>query len=586
MIKQLLRLWNHLSKLRRRQFLLLLIWLLAASAVEMASIGAVVPFLGAMLGPEQFMHKPFMVPFINLFGLKRPSELLLPLTVIFCAAVVLSGALRFGLLRAQTRLSHEVGADISTSIYRRTLYQPYITHLMRNSSDLISGITIKANNVVHLALLPAFGIVTSAVMVGAILIVLMMINAAIALTCLMSLAGIYVCVIWFVRRRLAQSSERISIESSRVVRALQEGIGGIRDVSIDGTQEFYCEIYKGADVPLRSAYANVALITNAPRFGVESLALCVVAILAYIQAGQPGGLIAAMPVIGAFALGAQRLLPISHQAYSAWSSIKGFEHSLGDALDLLDQPVLQGSQSTEIALPFDYSIKLNDVSFRYTDYGNPVLKNLTLEIKKGARIGFIGATGSGKSTLIDLIMGLLNPDNGGIFVDGIRIDNLNSKSWQKHISHVPQDIFLTDATIAENIAFGVEPKDIDYSRVRVAARRAQIGLDIESWTSKYQTIVGERGVRLSGGQRQRIAIARAFYKDTDVIVLDEATSALDTVTEEAVMHSISQLEKRVTLLVIAHRISTLKNCDLIVELSRGEIKRVVGYKELVSNNIN
>lgn len=580
MVNQLLRLWRHLEASRRWQFSQLLLLLIVASVVEMASIGAVLPFLGAMLEPERLMHKPFLQPIVHALGIVEPSELLMPLTALFCATVVVSGFLRLSLLRAQTRLSHNVGADISLGIYRRTLYQPYIKHLMRNSSELISGITTKANNVVHLALLPAFGILTSGVMLIAILVVLIFVDWKVALACLLGLSIIYLGVIWLVKQQLAIASKRISVESTRVIKALQEGLGGIRDVLIDGTQEAYCETYKSSDTPLRKAYADVALITSAPRFGIEALAMVVIALFAYIQVTQSEGLVGALPVIGAFALGAQRMLPVIQQGYSAWSSIKGFQNSLDDALELLELPLPERSTSSN-ALSFKNSIKLEKLGFRYSDDSPFVLKELTLEIRKGSRVGIVGTTGGGKSTLLDVVMGLLQPTTGGLFVDEVRIDDSNSRLWQMHISHVPQAIYLSDATIAENIAFGLHPNEIDQQRMQRAAHMAQIGQDIELMEQKYQTLVGERGVRLSGGQRQRIGIARALYKQSDVIILDEATSALDEHTEAAVMRSIDQLDNTNTVLIIAHRKSTLKNCDMFIELRDGKVALVDTYNDLM-----
>lgn len=580
MIVQLLRLWRHLDAPRRWQFIQLMILLIVASVAEMASIGAVLPFLGALLEPAQLMQKPMLHSLIITLEIVQPSELLLPLTVLFCTISVLSGFLRLSLLRAQIRLSHSVGADISVSIYRRTLYQPYIRHLMRNSSELISGITTKANNVVHLALLPAFGILASGVMLTSILLILVFIDWFVTLACLFGLSVIYAGVIWLVRRRLDYASQRISTESTMVIKALQEGLGGIRDVLIDGTQETYCTIYRLSDIPLRDAYAEVAVITSAPRFVVEALAMIVIALFAYTQVGQTAGLVGVIPVIGAFALGAQRMLPIIQQGYSAWSSIKGFSNSLDDALALLDQP-LPVHLGRPPALPFRYSIRLQNLGFRYFADGPLVIDGLNLEVKKGSRIGFVGATGGGKSTLLDVVMGLLQPSSGRLFVDDVPIDEHNSHQWQLHIAHVPQSIYLSDATIAENIAFGIHPDNIDLPRMREAAHKAQIGADIELFNQQYQTLVGERGVRLSGGQRQRIGIARALYKQADVIIFDEATSALDDETEAAVMRSIDQLDSRITVLIIAHRKSTLRNCDVIVEIRDGKAIPVGTYKDLV-----
>jgi ATP-binding cassette subfamily B protein len=236
-------------------------------------------------------------------------------------------------------------------------------------------------------------------------------------------------------------------------------------------------------------------------------------------------------------------------------------------------------------MPFEQAIALKGVSFRYGDDLPWVLRGIDLTIPRGSRVGFIGQTGSGKSTAIDLIMGLLAPVEGSLEIDGQAVTPATCRGWQAHLAHVPQAIFLADGTIAENIAFGVPSGQIDRDRVRSAARGAQIASVIEGWAEQYDTVVGERGVRLSGGQRQRIGIARALYKSADVIVLDEATSALDTTTEEAVMRTIEGLGRDTTVLIVAHRLSTLRTCDRVVELRGGRIARVGTYAELVETGL-
>jgi ATP-binding cassette subfamily B protein len=228
---------------------------------------------------------------------------------------------------------------------------------------------------------------------------------------------------------------------------------------------------------------------------------------------------------------------------------------------------------------------LEQVVFRYAPDAPLVLQNLNLTIPKGSRVGFVGSTGSGKSTLIDIIMALLDPIEGSLMVDDVPINSNNSRSWQSHIAHVPQTIFLADSTIAENIALGIMSRNVDLERVRKAAQQAQIADIIESWDKKYDTIVGERGIRLSGGQRQRIGIARALYKQADVIVFDEATSALDNDTERTVMKAINSISKEITLLIIAHRLTTLKDCDQIIELSDGQVSKVGSYEQIINKPV-
>ena len=578
------RLWLHINLQRRMQFGVLFFLMTTASLAEVISIGAVLPFLGVLTAPESMFEHQLMRPLIQLFNLSGPKELLLPLTVVFAFAALFSGAMRLILLWVQTRLSHAIGADFSISIYRRTLYQPYAVHLARNSSEVISGIQSKANSLVHYVVLPVLTIVSSTMMLLAIMGTLIVIEPTVAFLSFTGFGAIYLAVIYASKKRLAQDGQRISREQNQVFKALQEGLGGIRDVLIDGTQSVYCKIYRDADLPLRRAQANVQIIGVSPRFGIEALGIVLIAVLAYSLAGRPDGVASAIPILGALALGAQRLLPVLQQSYSSWVAMRGGQSSLSDALDLLDQPLPDYVETSSAPISFRREIVLDNLVFSYTTQGPPVLQGLGLNIPKGSRIGFIGSTGSGKSTLLDIIMGLLQPTEGGLAIDNVVITPQNHRAWQKHIAHVPQTIFLADTTIAENIAFGIPLEKIDYRRIRQAAQQAQIAKTIESWGGQYNTLVGERGVRLSGGQRQRIGIARALYKQVDVMVLDEATSALDNDTEQAVMQAIEGLNDKITILMVAHRLTTLKNCTQIVELGDGVVKRIGTYADIIGQS--
>jgi ATP-binding cassette subfamily B protein len=316
---------------------------------------------------------------------------------------------------------------------------------------------------------------------------------------------------------------------------------------------------------------------------MEALGMLLITALAYTLAQQEDGVSKAIPILGALALGAQRLIPVLQQIYGSLSSVQGGRVSLQDTLELLDQSLPEyHDQPAPKALPFHNQIILKQLSFRYCQQTPWVLNNLNLVIGKGSRVGFVGITGSGKSTLLDIVMGLLQPTQGTIEIDGQSITSSNNRAWQAHIAHVPQVIFLADSSIEENIAFGVPKDQIDHKRVRKAAQQAQIAESINSWPKQYQTFVGERGIRLSGGQRQRIGIARALYKKADVIIFDEATSALDSETEQAVMQSIESLGENLTILIIAHRLTTLKACTQIVELGEGGVRRICSYQDIVT----
>ena len=587
-LPQLLRrLWSHIAPRRRVQIGMLFLLMILTSFAEIISIGAVLPFLGALTAPDRIFALPFAQPFIHALSLTEPQELLLPLTVLFSFGALFSGLMRLVLLWVQTRLSHAIGADLSINIYRRTLYQPYAVHVARNSSEVIAGISGKANTVVYSTLLPLMHISSSTLMLVFILVTLLTIEPMIAITAITGFAAIYTGVILTTKKTLARDSKRQSFESNQVIKALQEGLGGIRDVLIDGTQATYCKIYRSADLPLRRATANILIISTSPRYAIEALGMVLIAVLAYSLAGSPSGIVSAIPVLGALALGAQRLLPVLQVAYAGWSSIRGNQASLADALELLDQPIPAYADAPVSApIPFNNTITLKGLAFRYAENTPCVIQHgFTLSIPKGSRIGFIGATGSGKSTLLDILMGLLQPPLGDLAIDGIKITEQNKRSWQAHIAHVPQAIFLADTSIAENIAFGVPIDQIDYTRVGEAAEKAQVAQTIESWPDRYDTLVGERGVKLSGRQRQRIGIARALYKQADVIVFDEATSALDNDTERAVMEAIESLSDELTVIIVAHRLTTLKHCTEVVELEDGRIKRSGSYANIVEQSI-
>ena len=582
-LELLRRIWKHINRRRRMQFGILFLVMILASFAEVVSIGAVLPFLSALTAPDVIFGHPIAQPFIQVLNLTEPKQLLLPLTIAFAIGALLSGAMRLVLLWLQTQLSHAIGADLSISIYRRTLYQPYSVHVARNSSEIIAGISTKANAVLSSTIMPLVTIISSILMLLSILLALLVIEPEVAIVGLVGFGAIYMVVILVTKKVVQRDSQRINYEMGRIIKALQEGLGGIRDVLIDGTQATYCSIYRNADLPMRRAQANIAIIGSSPRFVVEAIGMVLIAILAYSLAGRSSSITSAIPVLGAMALGAQRMLPVLQTFYVSWTLMRGGQASLNSILALLDQSLPAYADGPPQALmSFQNSITLNNLAFQYSKDAPWVLREgFNFSIKKGSRIGFIGATGSGKSTLLDIIMGLLQPTLGSLEIDGINVTEQNHRGWQAHIAHVPQVIFLADTSIAENIAFGVPVEKIDYARVNQAAHRSQIAQTIESWSNKYNTLVGERGVRLSGGQRQRIGIARALYKKADVIVFDEATSSLDNYTERTVMETIDSLGDELTVIIVAHRLTTLKNCTHVVEMENGRVKRDGTYEEIV-----
>lgn len=578
------RLWCHLSRRRRRQFGLLLGLILVSACAEIVSLGAVLPFIGVLTAPDRVFNLPLVKSVAESVGITTAEGLLWPFTISFIVAAIVAGGIRILLSWSSTRFAFGSIMEVGLDVYRRTLYQPYQVQVARNSSEVISAITIKVNhtaNVLHQLLV----LVSSAVLLAAIALMLIAINSTIAMMAAVGFGVTYGFITILFRSRLKGNAQRVAQESDKMVQALQEGLGAIRDVLLDGTQPFYCEIYRRTDHQLRLAQGNSIFISMSPRYAIEALGMVVIAVLAYGLSQQGGGVTSALPVLGALALGAQRLLPVLQQGYAAWAGIAGGQESLADTLEFLDQPLPpEALQPAPVPLSFENVIGFEAVRFRYCSDHPWILDNVNLRILKGTRVGLVGSTGSGKSTLLDLLMGLIDPTEGWILVDGQPISGGRRRSWQRAIAHVPQHIYLADTSFAANIAFGVSSAEINLDRVRQVALQAQIADFIENQPMGYQTVVGERGVFLSGGQRQRLGIARALYRQAAVLVLDEATSALDSVTEQEVMDSIQALDRGLTIVMVAHRLTTVKRCDVIFELGQGRVVAEGTYEYLLKHS--
>jgi ATP-binding cassette, subfamily B, bacterial PglK len=578
---QLFILWRHLSKIRRKQFKLLLPLMLLSSLAEVISIGLILPFLSVITSPELAYQHTLMQPFNSLLGITKSDQLVLPLTIFFISAVILSSSVRLLLLYVITRLSNAVGSDISIDIYRKTLYQEYAIHIKRNSSEVISTIVGKTA-LAAIAISSNVTIISSVIMLLGILFLLFSIDIKIALITIIVFGSLYLVIFFYNKRKLRENSGIIAVQSTNRIKSLQEGLGGVRDILIDSSQEFYCNIYSRADIVLRRASANNIFLGSSPKYVIESIGIALIAILAYKMTKNSSNIDNIIPILGVMVLGAQRLLPILQQIYSSYSKIISSKSSINDVLILLDQPLPLSLDRNLNPIKFNKEIQLTDVSFSYTSKSIiPVLKNIDLKIDKGSCIGFIGETGSGKSTLVDIIMGLLLPKNGVFSVDGVPITNKNKRAWQQCIAHVPQTIYLSDGTIEENIAFGILKDEVCHKRVEEAVKEAQLLNFIKGLEDGCGTIVGERGVRLSGGQRQRIGIARALYKKSDVLIFDEATSALDNDTELAVMKAMKEMKKGLTILIIAHRLTTLKDCDRVIKIDKGVIIFDGKYEDII-----
>jgi len=571
MFTALRALYWEISPRRRKTLILLLLLMLVGSVAELATIGALLPFLAVLTNPEGSELLTRVKPVLEFFGATSGKSVIYALTGLFALAALLSAALRLVLLRFSAAFANGTVYELAVKLYDKILHEPYGFHTRRNSSEIIAAI----NKVEHLSsalLIPLLNGAVSLVMASFLIAGLIVIDAGVALAAGIGFSLVYVLATGITRNRLRHNSRISAAAQVQRVKAMQEGLGGIRDVLINQSQPVFLETYERAMAGLRDARTKNVFYEGAPRFIVEGMGMVLIAVVAVLMTNRPGGLVDAIPVLGVLALGAQRLLPMIQLIYSGWASSMGSQQLLYDVVALLGRPNPDQALFRNVrALPFEKDVRLDNVRFAYAEGLPLAIEGVSLTIPKGSRVGIAGKTGSGKSTLVDLVLGLLQPTAGRILVDGLVLDKKNLVAWQKNIAHVPQAIFLADASIAENIAFGVRLEEIDRERVRSAAEQAELSDVIERMPKGFDTHVGERGVQLSGGQRQRIGIARALYKQATVLVFDEATSALDNETESAVMAAIEGLGRDLTILIIAHRLSTLTGCDMIIRLESGRM---------------
>jgi ABC-type multidrug transport system fused ATPase/permease subunit len=576
-------LYDILSPRRRHQLYLVAALTLAGALAELATIGAVLPFLSLLADPGRIDKVPALVAAFDAVGATTNHSRLIASAVAFILLALIAAAVRLQLAWSSQNFVFRLGHDFSVEIQRRLLLQPYSFHISQNTSTLVASLEkvgVLVFNVLQQLMQAATAVVISVFIIAALITV----DPFMALAAAAAFALVYLLVSAFMRRRLSANSDIIGHSYDERVKIVQESLGGIRDVIIDSSQSVYLDAFRRVDDRYSIAKANTAFIGAAPRFIIEALGMMLIAVLAIVISARHGGFAAALPVLGALALGSQRLLPLLQQIYLGWSLAAGHESIVMQVLDLLRLPV-----DDDLARPSDVAplslherIKVEQVSFAYASRRSRALENISFDIPRGRRVALIGRTGSGKSTLADLLMGLIEPSEGRITVDGLPLTRENRRAWQRSIAHVPQAIFLADASIARNIAFGVPEDRVDLPRVIEAAKKAQLDEFVDGLPEGYDTHVGERGIRLSGGQRQRLGIARAIYKQAPVLVLDEATSALDDATEAAVMHALDRLgEEGRTIIMIAHRLSTIAQADIVIRLEAGRLAEIGSHAEVV-----
>lgn len=551
--------------------------MILAGILEMVSLGIFAPLLAALVSPEKILANRDLIQAQELLGhfgfrtQKNISSTIVILAGSFAFAAGLAGLSRILVAWFTSRMTAALGTDISSQVYEKCLSLTYAEHVRRGSSELISLSRDKASEmtgiIFYLLTLFSSGLIALLICAGLVLL-----YPAFTVAAILVLGGVYVAIALICRGKILRNSKIIAEESTRILKTIQEGLGAIRDVILDGSQPFYLRLFRESDSRLRRASSSGTFLSTSPRYFTDTFAMVSISltlVFCFSLASRNGSAaLEILPALGVLALGAQRSMPLLQQIYASWAVVSGLSTSLNMVVETLEKKSVIRNMDKISTMRFCRGIHLKHVSFRYRETTPWVIQDLSLMIPRGARVGLRGKTGCGKSTLADIIMGLLEPSRGVVEIDGQILSTKNRSAWQRNIAHVPQSIFLGDVSIAENIALGTDPAHLDMNRVRKAARQACIADFIESTKNGYQTTVGERGVRLSGGQRQRIGIARAFYKQAQVLAFDEATSALDNETEGAVMKAIEDLSSNLTMLIIAHRLSTLKICDKIIDIEQ------------------
>jgi ABC-type multidrug transport system fused ATPase/permease subunit len=560
-----------ISRQRKIQFVITLVSILTNALFETMSLAAVVPFLSVLSSPQTFMESNTAKKVAPLFGVSNAPQAVALVCIAFAIVTVVSAVIRTLTIIVNAKFTLSLGADLSRTVFERTLHQPYSSHAKQNSAAVIANVTQNVSAFVNGILNPSVQFITSSLTVIGITITLFIINWWVALTASLVFGGAYFGIVRMNKSRYARNGSIVVAAQDDIVKALQEGLGAIRDVIIDGNQEFYTRTYSVADRRSRQAQNDSHIRSGTPKYVLEAVGMLMICTVAFVLSKGESKLLGAVPVLGALAMGAQRLLPAMQVAFGSYSAIAGNMYGLDRIVEVLATEQSGKRPAEVLACGVSDRVCFDSVEFKYAPDAQLVLRKISFEIRRGERIGVIGATGSGKSTTMDLLLGLLQPTSGQILIDGEPLEGDKVFAWQKSLSHVPQVIYLADASIAENIAFGLPKDKIDMDQVRKAARLAQIAEHIETLEAGYDTFVGERGIRLSGGQRQRIGIARALYKNATVLVFDEATSALDDETEAELMKAIDGLSKDLTVIMIAHRLSTVRRCDKILKLHKGKV---------------
>jgi len=583
--------FDLLDRRARRRFVLLAGVMVAVALAELIGISSVLMLLGILSDPERITALPLLAGIHDRLGFAEPFHFQIALTLVVIVVVAAGIAVKAAGIYAVIRYSQSCGAAISCRLLGAYLHFPYAWFLQRNTSDIARNVLQETNRLVGQVIDPALRLLGSVILALAIVGFLIMVDPVAALTAALAVGGLYGAIFVALRRRMLALGEKSLAANSARFRLAQEAAGGLKELKLMGLEESYVDRFRGPAHRMARYTAAANVLGELPRYVLEAVAFAAMlgmVLLVMLRSG--GDLAAAIPTLGTFAFAAMRLLPALQQIYQNLAKIRNSKPVLDsihadyrNALDAVaDRPAPAAAGDR---LPLRRALEIRDLHYGYPQAERPALAGLSMSIPARGTIGIVGGTGAGKTTLVDLLLGLLTPEGGEIRVDGVALERETVRAWQQSVGYVPQAIYLTDASVAANIAFGVPPERIDMAAVERAARIAALhDFVLGELAHGYETVVGERGVRLSGGQRQRVGIARALYHDPTLLVMDEATSALDNITERLVMEAVQRMRGDRTIILIAHRLSTVRNCDAIYLLERGRIAAVGTYDQLLAES--